>query len=127
MHQLLPPSAAMDTDSDSDEDPYEGDWRDNMPSDFRHNPPKSEENDSPKRQRTTAQPASKDLMAWSFADTIPFQHLVWGRVKGDGNCLWRSIAHLTNTQWTEVKRAALALSPTLQDAWCAYFKVQPDR
>ena len=80
---------------------------------------------SSKRPRTAQSPAAGDVLTWSHAQQIPFQHLVWGRVKGDGNCLWRSIASLINANWETIKRQTLAQAHTLSDAWCDLFHTTP--
>ena len=46
-----------------------------------------------------------------------------GRVKGDGNCLWRSLGHLAHIEWQTLKTRVLAEAPTLSAEWCAYWKV----
>ena len=114
-----------DEDMESDDiDHYEGDVHENMQ--VIANPVKTAAasgNEPSKRARTAQTPASKDTLIWAHASSLPFKCVTWGRVKGDGNCLWRSVAQLTNADWAATKKAALALAPTLSATWCQYFHV----
>ena len=110
-----PPEAPSD-DSESDSDQYMGDGED-WP------PPKASaklEQQSPKRPKVTSAP--QDKFEWKHANPSPFSHVVWGRVKGDGNCYWRSLALVTGRPWNLLKQEILARAPALSDAWCQYFK-----
>ena len=75
-----------------------------------------------KRRRQDSGPA----LAWAHVPPLPFQHLMWGNVKGDGNCLWRSIAALVREDWVTMKRRVLAEAPTLAAEWCKYFQVSQE-
>ena len=108
----------MDSDGcDDDDDPYLGDMREelalNMPKPMQQGGPSD---DRQKRARIHAAP-SKDTLSLSHASSLPFKFVAWGRVKGDGNCLWRSAAFLTKTDWASTKKSALALAPSLSVAW----------
>ena len=99
-------------DEDDGDDPYMGDWHDGMPPMKTLDLPTGEHDgfndqhveDPSKRARTSTStgstnPAAKDQLGWSHASPRPLQHLIWGRVRGDGNCLWRSLSELTRIPW----------------------------
>ena len=46
---------------------------------------------------------------------------MWGRVRGDGNCLWRSAGQILDLPWQQVKEAAMAQAPTTKPLWQAFF------
>ena len=113
------------SDDDDDEcdhgDDYNGDWHEHMP-----RPPHKDIDDAfveeaPKRQKTA--PAPKDCLSWAHLEMAPFRHIAWARVKGDGNCLWRSVSQLISVPWEEIKRATLQNPSALRGAWTGYFKV----
>ena len=135
LHDHVPSPASKQADSDkdmdqdstlSDDDPYLGDWHPGMPTQEAADFDDSFVEERNKRARTTsAAPAVHDILSWAHAAPLPFRHVAWGRVKGDGNCLWRSVSSLTNTDWKATKTATLALAPTLRDTWTKYFKISP--
>ena len=114
-----PPSDSLSDGADS-LDQYMGD----EPADDNVHYPARLEDDSfveeaPKRPRT--RPGPSDGMEWAHAEHGPFQHIVWGRVAGDGNCFWRSIAQLLQKDWQQVKKEVLHGAPALAAVWAAYF------
>ena len=125
----------VDNDNDDNDSNWDDDMHDLFPNGDEHDHDGDQNDDddpdmapaegSSKRQRTVNTPAAGDVLRWSHAQQIPFQHLVWGRVKRDGNCLWRSIASLINANWETIKQQTLAQAHTLSDAWCDLFHTTP--
>ena len=114
----LPPPVQMSDDEVDSQDDYQGDLE-VLPPDAPL--PKPE----PKGKRRKTEAPSVQTLCWSHAAPLPYQHLVWGRVKGDGNCFWRSLGQLTSNEWPILKNAILALAPTLANEWCSYFATTP--
>ena len=108
------PCSEPDSDIDFDSgNEYMGDTHESQPA-----IPK-EMTQPAKKQRQHPPPPT---MTWAHATPTPYQHLIWGRVKGDGNCYWRSLGQLTNSEWPTIKAAVLGLGPTLNSEWTSYFK-----
>ena len=118
-----PPPESEETrdpsDSESDEDQYMGDFEE-WPKVTSERPTGT----PPKKARTEA--AKHDKLQWKHLDPSPFTHVVWGRVKGDGNCYWRSLALITGRPWNLLKQEILAVGPKLCAAWCEFFKVSSE-
>ena len=109
-----PPTRESDDMSDGADsmDQYLGDYTgDNVhqpaPCEFRDD---SFVEEPAKKPRTALGPS--DGTVWASVDTLPFKHLAWGRVKGDGNCFWRSVAQLLGRDWVTLKKEVLATSPS---------------
>ena len=91
-----PPSEhSEDSEMDDPDDDYKGDWGDQVPPPSRSDFDDAFIEEAPKRARAQATPSTKDHLRWAHANAAPFRHIAWGRVKGDGNCLWRSLGRLS--------------------------------
>eukprot|EP00971_Amphidinium_carterae_P215054 4268165-Amphidinium_carterae.1 len=50
----------------------------------------------------------------------------WNRVRGDGNCFYRSMAILRKTGWQSMKKEVVARVPQLREAWRECFPIETE-
>ena len=98
----------LEEDSDSGNE-YMGDIHDPSKVLPKERPPPSEPGAAKRHKPNPTSPTT----VWAHATPTPYKHLVWGRVKGDGNCYWRSLGQLTNNEWPALKAAILSIVPPL--------------
>ena len=79
-----------------------------------------------KRYCVEAQPSELISMNWFAPEPVTFQQAQWGRVSGDGNCLWRAIAVIADRPWQALKEEALAALPEIRPLWLSYFRSEPE-
>ena len=64
------------------------------------------------------EPAQDDVsLFWGYVDPGVFQHVMWGRVRGDGNCFWRAACQSLDKPWQEVKTQSLQMQEQIKGPW----------
>ena len=73
-------------------------------------------------KRKCEDPEMPEQLFWGHLEPQSFAHIMWGRVRGDGNCFWRAIGQVLDVPWPQVKEKAFAESERVKPLWLQHFK-----
>ena len=107
----------QDNWSDDEDMQFEEEPSQDSPAGKRKMQPRIREPD-PKKAK---EPSANLPVTWGTVPYAPFKHVMWGRVRGDGNCFWRAAGLMIGEPWSEVKTRAFAAQDAVQASWCELF------
>ena len=108
----------LDPDEDMNGDEEADSFPDSLPAlGGKRGPPLS----APDPKRHKEPPASDEALWWGHVEPQVFSHVMWGRVRGDGNCFWRAASQILDVPWQEVKKKTMETASEVSTLWKAFF------
>ena len=77
--------------------------------------------EEPQAKRPALRKDVSPVLQWWALECGPFAHVMWTRVKADGNCMWRAAAWAARQEWRDLKRNCLANLGHLKQPWLTLF------